>query len=174
MKEIELERTFLPIEIPAGVSMARHRTIDDLYIPESAEHPIVRIRKSEGKFEITKKVTLATDKSVRTEETIPLSEEEYAALATVPGKRLVKTRYYYEEGGVRYEFGVYAGGLEGLVLVDIEFRSSEEASQFLPPAFLGKEVTAESFTRGGQLAGKRFEDIAEQLQVLGYNPLTVL
>lgn len=171
MKELELERIFLPRTLPADLREARHRTIDDIYVPLAEPHPIVRIRAADDKFEITKKVTSPTDNSVRTEETIPLSESEYRALATVAGKRLIKTRYYYERDGREYEFGVYGGDLAGLVLIDVEFASLEEVSSFQPPDFLGQEVTNEKFLRGGELAGKKYADLESKLTALGYTPI---
>lgn len=174
MKELELERIFLPKKLPDDLRQARQRTIDDLYIPVSEPHPIVRIRSAEGKYEITKKVTSPTDPSVRTEETIPLSEDEYRALSAVVGKRLIKTRYYYERDGRVYEFGVYAGDLAGLVLIDVEFSSLDEVSQFQPPDFLGQEVTGKKFLRGGELAGKSYADIEKNLSELGYTQLSVV
>lgn len=168
MKEQELERVFLPRALPQDLFESRHRTIDDLYIPATEAHPIVRIRAVEGKYEITKKVTSPTDDSVRTEETIPLSESEYQALMQVPGKRLIKTRYYYERDGRQYEFGVYSGDLQGLVLIDVEFATPEEVTQFQPPDFLGQEVSHEKYLRGGELAGKKYTDIEENLKKLNY------
>ena len=172
MKEQELERTFLPAALPDDLSESRHRTIDDLYIPDSEPHPIVRVRAADGAYEITKKVTSPTDSSVRTEETIPLSESEYRALSSISGKRLIKTRYYYERDGREYEFGVYGGDLQGLVLIDVEFATLEEVSKFQPPDFLGQEVTGKKFLRGGELAGKSYVDIEAGLTELGYQKIT--
>lgn len=174
MKELELERIFLPTKLPDDLRQARQRTIDDLYIPVNEPHPIVRVRASGGTYEITKKVTSPTDPSVRTEETIPLSEDEYRALSAVVGKRLIKTRYYYERDGRIYEFGVYAGDLAGLVLIDVEFSSLDEVFQFQPPDFLGQEVTGKKFLRGGELAGKAYSDLEEKLSALGYSPINVI
>ena len=39
--EIELERTFLLKEIPAGMGDCKSVEIVDIYIPEKAEHPFV-------------------------------------------------------------------------------------------------------------------------------------
>lgn len=173
MIEQELERTFLPSALPSDLTQSRHRTINDLYIPVSEQHPIVRLRMADGKYEITKKFTLQEDSSIRTEETISLSESEYQALVAVNGKRLIKTRYYYSRDGRKFEFGVYEGDLAGLVLIDVEFKSLDEMKSFQPPNFLGRDVTGLKFLRGGELAGKRYADIEQELKRLSYAKLDV-
>lgn len=175
MKELELERIFLPRALPEDLHEARHRTIDDLYVPLTEPHPVIRIRAADGKYELTKKsLPLKGNNTARTEETISLSESEYRAFSSISGKRLIKTRYYYEKNGREYEFGVYGGDLEGLVLIDVEFASLEEVAQFQPPDFLGQEVTDIKFLRGGELAGKSYSDIEARLTELGYSRITVL
>lgn len=172
MKEQELERIFLPRTLPADLFESKHRTIDDCYVPVSEPHPVIRIRATDAKYELTKKsLPQEGNNTIRIEETIPLTESEYEAFTAVPGKRLIKTRYYYERDGHEYEFGVYGGDLKGLVLIDVEFASHEAVAAFEPPDFLGQEVTNVKFLRGGELAGKKYSDIEAKLVTLGYTKL---
>ena len=48
--EIELERTFLLKNIPAGLEKCKSIEIIDIYIPKSARHPVLRIRKKRRCF----------------------------------------------------------------------------------------------------------------------------
>lgn len=165
----ELELTFLVKAVPAGVKNAPAKEIVDMYLPISAAHPTLRIRRAGERYEITKKQPLrADDTSHQRETTVPLTAEEYAAFEHLHAKRVVKTRYYYVHEGTTYEFGVFKGALAGLILVDIEFERAEEKQNFVAPDFCLADVTQEDFIAGGMLAGKTYADIAKDLARFGY------
>lgn len=171
MEEIEL--TYLPKSLP-DLKNADSKEMLDIYIPGSIEHPHLRIRKIEEKYEMTKKSPIKEgDSSHHLELTIPLTTEEYEELSTLPGKRVAKTRYYFQENSINYEIDIFKEELTGLVLVDIEFNSLEEKSNFIAPDWLLVEITQENFIAGGMLCGKKYTDISTQLEQLGYKPLDI-
>ena len=90
--EIELERTFLLKKIPEGLKDCKSIEILDIYIPRSAPHPILRIRKRGEVFEMTKKAPIENDSSEQEEQTISLSKEEFSELSALDGKKLRKIR----------------------------------------------------------------------------------
>jgi len=168
--EIELERTFLLKKIPVDLKTLEFREIFDIYIPKSAPHPILRIRKKGDKFEITKKHPVKTgDYSRYSEETIPLLEEEFLELAELPGKRVRKIRHNYPVGANIAEIDVFQDELKGLILIDFEFKTMEEKNDFIMPEFCLAEVTPDKTFTGGLLAGKKYSDIEAQLSKYGYN-----
>jgi CYTH domain-containing protein len=169
----EFELTFLAKELPNGFSKDIHsKEILDIYIPQSSEHPILRIRKNGDLYEITKKQPVSeNDPSHQTENTIPLSEEEFKTLSDMPGKRLRKIRYYYSENGIDYEVDVFKDALEGLVLVDVEFKSNAEKELFQAPTWTLVDVTKDKFIAGGMLCGKSYSDIEQELQSLNYKKI---
>ncbi|MDO8664271.1 MAG: hypothetical protein Q7K44_01845 [Candidatus Liptonbacteria bacterium] len=168
----ELELTYLAKKLPSGLKNVRSKDMLDIYIPSSGKHPTLRIRKIGERSEITKKQPLKEgDASRQLETTIPLTKEEYAELSRPAGKRVEKTRYYYEELGVNYEIDIFRGGLKGLVLVDVEFDSLEKKATFVAPSWCLVEVTQEEFIAGGMLCGKSYADIESNLRKLGYNKL---
>lgn len=170
----ELEITYLLKTIPEGLQSAQQKELLDIYLPSGAEHPVLRIRKSGEKYEITKKVPVVEgDASRQLETTIPLTAEEYHELATVPGKRIRKTRYYLEQSGITFEIDVFQDELKGLVLVDVEFKTMEEKDALDMPAFCLRDITQEKFIAGGRLAGKSYSDIESDLARLGYQPIFV-
>jgi len=170
MEEIEL--TYLPKMLPAGIECALCKEILDIYIPAVAEHPTLRIRKIGEKYEITKKEPIhGTDSSYQLETTIPLSKGEYEELSQLEGKRARKTRYGYHEDGIHYEIDIFRDKLTGLVLVDIEFNSLEEKKNFNPPEWCLAEVTQEKFLAGGMVCGKSYTDLQGQLDKFGYNKI---
>jgi adenylate cyclase len=55
----------------------------------------------------------------------------------------------------------------------VEFASLDEKARFVPPAWLGADVTQEEFVAGGMLCGKGYEDVAGELARFGYVPIGV-
>lgn len=172
----EFELTYLVKSLPEGFTEVHEsKEILDIYIPASAEHAILRIRKRGDQYEITKKVPAqGTDSSHQIENTIPLITEEFDELATLQGKRVRKIRHYYCEDGITYEVDVFQDDLLGLVLVDVEFSSNEAKASFVAPTWFGADVTQEKFVAGGVLCGKSYENISEQLTSFGYTKLSFL
>ena len=55
---------------------------------------------------------------------------------------LTKTRYLIPiDDGLTAELDIFEGRFAGLILVEVEFDSVEQAESFTPPAWFGKEVT---------------------------------
>jgi CYTH domain-containing protein len=50
------------------------------------------------------------------------------------------------------ELDVYGGKLEGLLVVEVEFDSKEQAGRFTPPDWFGDEITEDSRFRNAALA----------------------
>jgi CYTH domain-containing protein len=172
MKTAELELTYLARFLPDGLQDCQVKPMVDIYFPASSPHPVLRVRQRGDMFEITKKtVASGTDSSNMLEQTIPLTQEEFAGLTANSGKRVAKMRYEYPYLNYTVEIDVFAEALAGLVLVDFEFANRDEQLAFTMPDFSLAEVTQEAFIAGGMLAGKAYSDIAGQLAKFGYQPL---
>jgi len=172
--EIELERTYLLKYLPEDVKEKQSIEIFDIYIPKSADHSILRIRKRGEVCEITKKQPIkGSDSSEQEEHTINLSEEEFLALADIDGKKLHKIRYFYPCGQNMAEIDVYKDNFDGLVFVDFEFKTREEKEKFLIPDFCLAEITQEKFCAAGWLAGKKYSEIEQFLEKYDYKKLKI-
>lgn len=172
--EIELERTFLLKDKPKDLEKCKSVEILDVYIPKSAYHPILRIRKSGDRYMITKKSPLhGTDSSEQGEQTIPLSKEEFEELTILEGKRLRKVRYYYPFGDLTAELDFYLDKLEGLATVDFEFKEVEAKNNFKMPNFCLADVTQEKFCAGGVLTGKKYSEIEPFLKKYSYEKIKI-
>jgi len=172
MRELELEKTFLAKFLPPGLEKSRKDDLLDVYVPASAPHPVLRVRKKGSKLEITKKQPAKDgDASEQHEHTIPLTEAEFEALSKIEGKRLHKHRHYYAWDGRTAEVDVFQEDLAGLVLVDFEFSSPAEKAAFKIPDFCLADVTQETFLAGGMLCGKKYSDIEAGLKKFGYKKL---
>lgn len=170
----ELERTFLARELPPTLQECECKEMLDIYLPQGAQHPHLRIRKRGDIYEMTKKQPIEIgDSSRQLETTIPLSKEEFDDLAVIKGRRVQKTRYYYPYEGRRLEIDVFSGNLAGLVLIDVEFASIEEKDAFVIPDFCLADVTQEEFVAGGMLCGKLYQDIEGMLNQFGYIKLSI-
>jgi len=178
--EIEREFTFLINELPADLDKFPSKIIEDNYIPASAEHPVIRIRRSGDKLMITKKYPVDSiddgqsgDSSHQVEHTIDLARAEYDFLNQLDGKKFKKRRFFYEIDNCLAELDIYLDKLAGLVVIDFEFNSEEEMQKFKKPNFVGADVTQEILTAGGVLAGKSYSDIADELlEKYNYHPVT--
>jgi CYTH domain-containing protein len=171
---IELEKTYLAKYLPENLKDCKSKVIIDIYFPKNSNHAKIRLRKNGDKFEITKKELVdENDASHQKEQTIILSEEEFEALSQIEGKKVFKTRYYYDYDGRVAEVDVFEDLLKGLVLVDFEFETLEEKENFVMPAFCLVEVTQEGFVAGGMICGKVYEDIQGELSGFGYKKLFI-
>ena len=169
---IELERTFLIKDIPAGLEDCVSKDMVDLYIPQGADHPHTRIRKNGDAYEFTKKKPVHDgDASQQLEQTVVLDSDEFQALQNADGARVEKTRYFYTEQGHTYEIDVFGGDLAGLVLVDIEFNDAESLQAFVMPDWCLADVTQEEFIAGGMLAGASYNDISQFLDSYNYSQI---
>lgn len=171
----EFELTYLAKSLPSNFSSETvSKEILDIYLPASAEHATLRVRKRGDVYEITKKEPVSgTDSSHQNENTIPLTKEEFDDLKTLQGKRVRKIRYYYEEEGTTFEIDVFQDALKGLVLVDVEFTSNEEKAKFVPPEWILADVTQEKFVAGGVLCGKSYKDIESHLIQYDYKQIVI-
>jgi CYTH domain-containing protein len=170
----ELERTYLARYLPQGIASFQCKEIIDIYIPKGSRHPVLRLRKSGEKYEITKKEPVKEgDASHMNEQTITLTREEFEALKRVHGKIAHKFRYIYPFGPHTAEIDIFQEELEGLVIVDFEFRSLEEKDAFTMPEFCLAEVTQEEALAGGMLCGKSYGEIEPVLKKYGYKKLAL-
>lgn len=168
---LEIESTFLPKYLPAGLDRIVPSTITDIYLsPPEDLLTKLRLRNSNGqKFRLTKKVVLdPSDVSTQQEYDTPLTKEEYETLAELPGRCVTKDRYGINIDGHTAEVDLFRGPLSGFVLIEFEFPNQQAREAFKVPEICGTDVTQEGFIAGAHLAGKSYEDISVNLARLGY------
>lgn len=146
---MEIERKFLVKELPdlTGTVMIR---MEQRYL---SVDPVLRIRKADDKHIFTYKSGMGM---IRQEEEFEISAEDYAKLCEKTiGHPVAKTRYVMElPDGHHAEIDVYHGRLDGLLVVETEFGSEEEANAFEPPVWFGTEVTDDTYYTNAMLAFK--------------------
>lgn len=89
----------------------------------------------------------------RLEDEITISRELFESLwAATEGRRIEKIRYRIQWGECLIELDCYCGGLDGLVVAEVEFSSEEAASSWVPPSWFGREVTDDKAYKNQRLA----------------------
>lgn len=148
----EIECKYLVARLPENLDQYPRHEITQGYLVISDEAE-VRLRKSDNDFVQTVK---SGSGKVRSEVEIPITEEQYQALwGMTSGKRLEKTRYKIPLDNDNFaELDVYKGDLEGLMTVEVEFKSEAQANSFIPPEWFGVDVTANKSYKNQQLATK--------------------
>ncbi len=150
-QEMEIERKFIVDAVP-NLGGRQSSRIEQGYLsladdPGGAE---VRLRRRDAATLLTVKSAGAT---TRVEEEIELDAERFESLwPLTEGRRVQKTRYLFTDGERTIELDLYEGSLEGLATAEVEFPDEPAAAAYDPPAWFGREVTADPAYRNGALA----------------------
>lgn len=144
MENIEIERKWLLESIPP-LAFEEESEMEQGYIVFSPTS--VRIRKETVGERVSYILNFKSKGSLeRIEIEQPLSEEKYEALKKlVVGPMAYKKHYTYRlpAGEVLELNQVDPQKPEGFCYAEVEFESVKDAKAFVPPSFLGKEVTEE-------------------------------
>lgn len=138
----EIERRFFVSRLPWNLGQYPFSHIEQGYMEVPEEYADVletRLRKEGDTYLFTVKLK---EGSKRKEENIPLTMEYFnTQWFMTEGRRLEKIRYKIPSHGNTIEVNIYCGKLEQLVVAEVEFSNYEERDSFIPPDWLGKEVT---------------------------------
>jgi CYTH domain-containing protein len=147
----EIERRWL-LELTRLPSFAgvRRREIEDKYVDGGRLRlRLIREQGVETTVKLGKKygfVGMAPDNVV----SIYLDEAEYNTLSLLPGVIARKLRYTLAGGSIDiYEYPALSHAI-----FEVEFDSEEAAASFIPPEFVGEEITRKSNYSGYSLASR--------------------
>lgn len=135
---MEIERKFLVNTLPQNLDSYPFHQIEQGYL---CTNPVVRIRREDDTYYLTYK---ASGKMVREEYNLPLTKKAYEhMLPKADGNVITKKRYLIpiEGTSLTVELDLFEGAFSGLILAEVEFSDEEAAGQFVPPAWLGEDVT---------------------------------
>lgn len=147
----EIERRWLvPETYLARLTGQPCRVIEDTYI----DGTLLRLRAVHGPdgetvYKLCKKYG-RRDALANPITNIYLSEHEYRLLCALGGAQARKHRYAVEGGSV----DVYLSPVS-LALYEIEFDAEQSAREYVPPSFVGNEVTDDDAYSGASLAARR-------------------
>lgn len=148
---VEIERKFLVEQAPADLGAHPSDEIEQEYLAITDDGVEVRIRRYGGRASLTIK---AGGGRARLEEEIEIDQRRFRALwPLTDGRRIEKTRYRIPAvGGLTIELDVYHGPLAGLMTGEVEFGSPDAATAFIPPPWLGRDVTEDPRYKNKRLA----------------------
>src|SRR6476646_3084786 len=145
----EIERKFLVSDPPDEIGTQPATHIRQGYL--SIEPAEVRVRsRDDEQHELTVK---SVGGLTRTEVSVALTPEQFEELWPLARRSVEKDRSTYGVGGWTAEVDVYTGKLAGLLVVEIEFPTEDDAAGFTPPSWFGPEVTDDPRYRNSALAG---------------------
>jgi adenylate cyclase len=149
---VEIERKFLVDELPPDLGEHRSSTLEQGYLAIHADGTEARIRRRDGRSVLTVK---SGGGLVRVEEELPIDDAVFERLwPLTEGRRIEKVRHLIPQQppGLVIELDVYGGALAGLAVAEIEFASEDDARAFVPPAWLGPDVTGDARFKNQRLA----------------------
>ncbi|MCE9558826.1 MAG: hypothetical protein K8R88_07720 [Armatimonadetes bacterium] len=147
--QLEIERRWLVDRAAVGsLEGLPWREIEDFYLRGTR----LRLRKicapgADPVYKLCKKY----GKADGLEESITnlyLSLTEYNVLRALGGARVLKKRYSFSGGSL----DVHESPSYGTTIFEVEFKTLKEAEAFLPPDFVGEEVTGNTRYSGASLA----------------------
>jgi len=145
MNKIEIERKFLVKVLP---DLARLKV-------ENQERHFLEIGETEKRITKTDDTYIYEEKSIgiglgAKKITGIISESEFGRLKELSKKSLSRKSYILSKEP-EISIKVYTGEYEGLVRAEFEFDSENEATNFKPPEWVGKEITNTDLGRDGRL-----------------------
>ena len=137
MASIEIERKFIPVNLPEDLNKYEHHKIEQAYLNTA---PVIRIRKQDNEYYLTYK---GGGMMAREEYNLPLNKASYShLLKKADGSIITKTRFLIPlNNNLTAELDIFEGKFAGMLLVEVEFNSIEEANSFNPPDWFGEDVT---------------------------------
>ena len=147
---IEIERKFLVEQMPHDLDAHPYREIEQGYLAITDDVE-VRVRRYGDEAFLTIK---SSGGESRVEEEIEIDRRRFSSLwPLTDGRRIEKRRYRIPAGdGLTLELDVYHGRLEGLLTAEVEFGSVDAAGDFVPPDWLGPDVTDDPRYKNKRLA----------------------
>jgi len=151
-KEIERKWLIKEEDIPYDLSKADIFEVEQSYI---SFDPEIRIRRiNDGKFyTLTIKSNMSVDGMVRDEVEYYITKESYELLLSKKeGITILKTRYQFvDENNVKRCIDIFHGELSGLVYLETEYKSEEEANKDVIDWAI-KDVTSDKRYKNQSLA----------------------
>ena len=144
---MEIERKFTITKLPEDLKSYPCHHIEQGYL---STNPVVRIRRQDDDYILTYK---GSGMMVRTEYNLPLTKESYEHMKPkADGIVITKKRYNIPLDNYTIELDVFEEDLEGLIIAEVEFPTTEEAESFCPPDWFEKDVTFDKHYHNSYLA----------------------
>ena len=142
---LEIERKFWLDRLPQGLPLLEHSYMEQSYL---AFDPVVRIRKKVCSDRTSYRLCLKGEGTLaRQEIELDLPPETYQQmLLLVKGTPIRKEQWVYQlPQGLKLECNlVDEGDPYEFYYAEVEFETVQQAERFVPPSYLGKELTEDT------------------------------
>jgi len=158
----EIERKFLAKSLP-DLSGKKCISYERYFLKIESDFE-KRVQKKGDKYEKERKFK-TSDLSRETEKQ-EISKEDFDALKKSASKSIIRDSYKILDTP-NITIKIYHGDYEGLVRVEVEFSSEEEAKNFQPYDWMGEEITHTVLGKDSkliQLSKKEFKDLLDSLK----------
>lgn len=135
---MEIERKFLIGGFPTALPLLEEAQVEQGYL---AVHPVVRIRRKEKKGVVSYVLCFKGEGTLAREEIeLPLDGPTFTRLSALLEAPFIRKAYkvYALPDGHRLEVSCVD---DRFFYAEVEFASVEEANVFVPPDFLGRDIT---------------------------------
>jgi adenylate cyclase len=147
---IEIERKWVAEAPPSADVLGEGTMLRQGYLAIDGD-VTVRVRIAPREAWLT--IKAGGDGLTRTEVELAVTVDEAEQLwPSTEGRRVEKVRHRVPMDGGVAEVDVFAGALDGLCLVEVEFDDEYDARAYEPPAWFGREVTGEAAWSNASLA----------------------
>lgn len=163
-KEIEIEKKYKVKKLPENLEECENFTIEQSYLNKGGSPIRLRkfIKSDKINYIFSKKVRVAKDMPECIEYNIELTEEIYLKLLEAKeGRTIIKTRYKVPIGdGLKVDLDVFHDFFEGVCIAEIEYKSIDQANNYIVPNWLGEELFGIEKLHNSYMATKA-NDISE-------------
>lgn len=149
---MEIERKFLVTSLPDNYESYPHHEILQGYL---ATNPTVRIRQIDNRYILTiKEHQNISGAIVNREEEFDMASATFQhLLSKCDGRTVSKVRYLIPlTDTLTAELDIFNGRHQGLIIVEVEFASLEQAVTFNPPDWFGTDVSKDPCYRNSYLS----------------------
>lgn len=159
---VEIERKFLLASDSWRSGAGRGVRMVQGYFERAPEGPTVRIRIAGECAYLTIKGAAKHFSRSEFEYAIPVADAEAMLREFCSGRLVEKTRYLVPFAGAVWEVDEYHGENEGLFTAELELNSEEDS--FVPPPWLGREVSGDRRYTNGSLSGNPYRRWADSVK----------
>ena len=151
---MEIERKFTVKQLPEELDRYRYHIIEQAYLTDD---PVIRVRREDESYYMTYKGVGGDNTSLAHEEyNLKLTKEAYDFLASkTEGTVIRKKRILIPYGKYTIELDIFAEPFKPLIIAEVEFASTAEAHDFVPPEWFDEDVTDNPSYRNANLARSR-------------------
>ena len=139
--QLEIERKYLVRVPPPDLQTWPFEEVRQGYLAIETDGREVRVRQHGSASVLTYKRGTGAQ---RTEVEIHIDAAQFAQLWPATQARRVQKRRYRIGTAQVVLLDVFGGELDGLLLAEVEFQTAADCAAYLPPAWLGTDVTADN------------------------------